>query len=182
MQTQNLQIIDQIKFGAIGILPTDTIYGVVARALDSSAVERVYEAKGREKQKKMIVLIGDYEQLPLLGMQISDAQKEILDSYWPGPYSVELETSEKHLEYLHANTGWLAVRMPDRQWLRELVKNTGPIIATSANKSGFPTPSTLHEIQAQLPDLDFYVEGEVGSTPSQLLRIYKDGKIENISR
>lgn len=167
--------------GAVGVLPTDTIFGIAASVYNSGSLERIYLTKGRDFNKKLIHLISDVNQLKNLGININDSQKETLSSVWPGPVSIEFVCDDT-VPYLHKNTYKIAVRLPDKKWLRDLIDKTGPIVATSANISGSPTPSTIFEIKRQLPGLDFYVDGPVGTEPSRLARLDTNGVIEWLAR
>lgn len=174
-------IISDLQSGKIGVMPTDTIFGIVALAINPESIARIYEAKGRPTHKRVIHLISDMSQLELLGIYPTDSHRVTLNTIWPGPVSVDLKCDDT-LPHSHAGEYSIAVRMPKDQWLRDLLAQTGPLIATSANKSGLPTPDNLNEIKTQLPGLDFYVDGPVGSTPSRLARLSDSGEITWLTR
>lgn len=174
--------ITQIKNGGVGVIATDTIYGLCASIRFPEAIKRIYHIKERDFTKKLPVLVADYNQLVLCGVTINAAQRRALETVWPGPVSAELPCLSTEHEYLHKGTHLLLVRMPAAQELNEVLKDIGPIVATSANKAGQPTPSDLEEIKQQLPDLDFYIEGPVGDTPSRLVRVHEDGTLEWLER
>jgi L-threonylcarbamoyladenylate synthase len=174
--------IDQIIKGDIGVLPTDTIYGIVCSVSAPTSVQRIYDIKQRSYEKPFILLISDLHQLEVLKMQINPAQEKVLRTVWPGPISVIIPCPDPGLQYLHRGTNSLAVRMPKPEWLRQMIEQTGPIIATSANISEQPTPNDIATIQEHLPGLDFYIEGTVGTQPSQLFRIDDKGVLEPVNR
>lgn len=170
------QIIDTIKSGGVGVMPTDTIYGIVASAANAEAVKRIHYIKNRSEDKRLIVLIGNRGQLPSLGVIPNSKEIQALNEFWPGPVSIILST-DGSLPHLHAEDATLGARLPAETWLRQFINQTGPIVATSANISGEPTPNNIEVIKQQLPGLDFYVEGPVHSEPSRLGKIDENGDI-----
>lgn len=174
-KVQLQDIVLKIKSGRIGVIPTDTIYGIVASVRFPESIEKVYRLTKRPQSKPFILLISDTRQLKELGISINDEQRLALSELWPGAVSAILPCVSADMEYLHRGTKTLAVRLPDLRWLRDVVEKTGPIIATSANMSGEPTPDNIADIKTRLPGLDFYVAGETGDRPSKLVKIEKDG-------
>ena len=184
--------IEFLTEGGMGILPTDTLYGLVTTALDPDAVERVYSIKQRNPSKPLIVLISDLEQVEQFGIVLDDALIEQLTSYWPacaelvaagrpGPYSIVLPTVDDQYEYLSRGGDAIAFRLPDNEELRELIRIVGPLVAPSANPEGYPPATTLDEAQKYFgSDVDFYVDGgTLDGKPSTLIRI-ENGEVEVI--
>jgi len=161
--------------GGVGLLPTDTIYGLSCRALDAAAVGKIHKLKDRSAHKPFIILISDIKMLDLLS--ISSEQAKITEQYWPGPLSVIL--SSQAPDFLTLGTASLAVRMPDSPNLIELISRTGPITSTSANLEGEQPVQSVPAAQRLFGDkLDFYVNaGNLDNPPSTLAEI-KDGKLE----
>lgn len=176
-----LKIIDSIKSGGVGVIPTDTIYGLVASVHRTEALDRIYEIKKRDHSKKLVHLIGDVKQLKVLGVTLDTSALLSLQHIWPGPVSVEFGC-DNTLPYLHKNTYCIAVRLPDDDYLRELILKTGPIVATSVNESGRPFMNNISEIKRAYPGLDFYQQGTVKAQPSKLARLRSDNVIEYLSR
>lgn len=173
------EIVRRLQAGGIGVLCTDTIYGVVARASDEAAVERVYMLKGRDDSKSPIVLISALAQLY---DSPSEPAAELLADVWPGKVSVILDSSHAPAWIERGNSS-VAYRLPADEDLRELIRQTGPLIAPSANPQGEPPATSLRQAITYFGDsVDFYVDGgEVKSeTPSQLLRIGEHGEIERL--
>ncbi len=175
-------IVDRIRSGAAGVLPTDTIYGIAASTELPDAVERIYQVKGRPSHKPFIILISSIEQLKGFSITINQSQAEALEKIWPGPVSVILPCPNEEFTYLHRGKQSLAFRMPNLAWLQELINTTGPIIATSANKAGQAMPTTLDGIMLQLPGLEFYIEGPTSNQPSNLAKLMDDGSLRMIVR
>jgi len=185
------KIVEILKNGGIGILPTNTIYGIVASALDEKAVLRVYGLRKRNPEKPFIILISSYNDLNLFGIELTVPIKKVLDKIWPGKVSVILsysaeascegETCESEkFEYLHRGTRTLAFRFPNKKDLIELLKETGPLIAPSANFEGEPPALTIKEARDYFGDkVDFYEDaGKLDSPPSTLVKIDIDGGLE----
>lgn len=173
------RVVRALQDGAIGVLRTDTLYGVVARADDEAAVRRVYEAKGRDDTKSPIVLISALHQLY---DQPDEPAAELLSDVWPGKVSVILE-AVKAPAWLSRGNGSVAYRLPADDELRELIARTGPLIAPSANLQGETPAMTIDEAEAYFGQaMDFYVDGGqvVDDSPSQLLRLGKDGEVERL--
>lgn len=181
-QTQIETIADKIKAGQVGVIPTDTIYGVVGRADTPSVVERIYQAKGRSYAKPFVILIADIQQLKELKIKVSREQNQALKKLWPGPNSAILPCRDNSMDYLNKRQKSLALRLPEPEWLCELLRLSGPLVATSANISGQPTASDINKIKRQLPGLDFYIEGKVNAEPSCLVRVHDDGSLEWLKR
>ena len=183
MNPNQIQLaINYLQSGKIGVIPTDTIFGISTNALDQSSVEMIYEIKGRHTTKPFIVLIGGIAQLSLFNITLNSAQSESLTKIWPGQYSIIIPCEQPEFNYLHRNTNSIAFRIPDNNELLEIINATGPIVATSANISGLPTPQNINEVKTQLPSLDFYIDGTVGIKPSRLGVLNQDGTISWIER
>ncbi len=187
-----------LKNGEIGVIPTDTLYGLVASALDMDAVERVYRVRGREKGKPCIVLIPEISDIDRLfchpelveGSSLSsadssvrrlsrnDKNNEMLGRVWPGKVSVIFSCSDTKWAHLHRGTGTIAFRVPEKSDLRELLRNVGPLIAPSANPQGMPPAKTIEEAEEYFgSDADFYVDaGTLDSEPSTVVKI-ENGKL-----
>ena len=162
-----------LQSGTVGVLPTDTVYGLVARASDAVAVERLYHLKHREN-KPGTIIAASIEQLVALG--IKKRYLTAVSQYWPGAVSVVVPCGPE-LAYLHQNKGSLAVRIPDVPALRQLLETTGPLATSSANLPAAPTANTMSEAQAYFGDeVDFYEDGGDLSQhqPSTVVRIVDD--------
>jgi L-threonylcarbamoyladenylate synthase len=163
--------------GGVAVIPTDTIYGVVASALDVEAVERVYALRQREPDKPCIVLLSDASELSRFGITSTAAQQSVLDQNWPGPVSIILDCPGDTLAFLHRGTGTLAFRVPADEELRSLLAATGPLIAPSANLAGEAPATTVEEAEAVFGDgVGAYIDkGALVGRPSKLIRLYENG-------
>ncbi|MBA3757337.1 threonylcarbamoyl-AMP synthase [Candidatus Saccharibacteria bacterium] len=168
-----------LEKGAVGFIPTDTIYGLSAKALDEQAVVKVRSIKDRHKNKPLIVLIADPSQLSELGG--AESQARSATKYWPGPLTV-IFTSNEFPVWLTGGTDTLAVRMPGNEKLRQLIKKTGPLVSTSANPQGKKPAESVKQAKKYFDSkLDFYVDvGELSNRqPSTIVKLV-DGRLQII--
>jgi len=181
-QEEKKRIIKALKAGAIGILPTDTLYGIVGSALNPETVQKIYDLRKRAPQKPMIILISSIEDLELFGIPVDDKSRKILEKLWPNPVSIVLPCNKDSLEYLDRGTNSLAFRMPKNENLLNILKETGPLVAPSANFEGQKPAETIEEAKKYFGDsVDMYVDaGRLQSSPSTIIE-FKDGEI-NILR
>ncbi|MDB5179214.1 MAG: hypothetical protein JWN01_1157 [Patescibacteria group bacterium] len=159
--------------GGAGVMPTDTVYGLVARAQDKRAVKRFYALKHRE-HKPGTVIAASVEQLAELGVDKQHLKR--VQHLWPNPLSVETPLGEE-LAYLHQETGRQALRVVADVKLREILEQTGPLVTSSANQPGEPGAVNLSEAQDYFEDkVDFYVDGGnlSGRAPSTIIRLVAD--------
>lgn len=158
--------------GAVGIIPTDTVYGVVARAADRDAVTRLYWLKHRE-HKPGTLIAADIDQLVRLGFK--RRYLVAVERFWPGAVSVVIPCTE--LEYLHQGIMSLAVRIPDDAALHELLLQTGPLLTSGANQPGEPPANTVEQAKKYFGNaVDFYEDGGdlTGRKSSTVIRIVDD--------
>lgn len=162
------EIGEDIKNGRIGVIPTDTIYGIVCSAMKKKSVEKIYKIRKRNSKKPMIILISSIKDLDLFDIEID---KKITDKYWPGKVSIIVPI--KKFEYLHRGNNSLAFRLPDNKELIKLIKISGPIVAPSANTEGSEPAQTIDEARKYFKDkIDFYVDcGRLKSKPSKIISL-----------
>jgi len=169
-----------LKDGGVAVIPTDTLYGLVASAFNKKAVERVYKIRGRDKNKPCIVLISSFSDLKKFNISLNLDQNKFLQKVWPGKVSVILPCIEKKLQYLHRGTKTIAFRMvgPRNKNLYKILKNVGPLVAPSANPQGL-TPATKRSEARKYfgKSVDAYVcVGTRNSKPSTLVK-YNKGEL-----
>ena len=125
--------------GEVAALPTDTVYGLCARALDDEAIERLYRAKGRTEEKGAPVIIGHAGQLALLAEPLPPRARALTEALWPGPLTFILHARPGLPSRLTGGPGGgVAVRLPAQNLCRALALIAGPFAATSANRPGEP--------------------------------------------
>lgn len=157
---------------AVGVLPTDTVYGLVCRAADEAAVQRLYNLKSRD-QKPGTVIAANIDQLIKLG--IKARYLKAVEQFWPNAISIEIP---HHINYLNQATGRQAFRIiKEPMELLNLLDITGALLTSSANLPGEKPANTIGEAQKYFGDtVDFYVDGGdlSGREPSTLIRIVDD--------
>jgi L-threonylcarbamoyladenylate synthase len=155
--------------GEIAIIPTDTVYGVVARAADPEAVARLYKLKHREGKPGTLVA-ASIDQLSDLGVERK--YLTAIEYLWPGAVSVIIPCGQ-NLFYIHQGTDSLAIRIPDDERLRALLHQTGPLLTSSANQPGEPPATTVAEARAYFGDqVDWYEDGGVvNREPSTVVKV-----------
>lgn len=168
----DLRVVELLADGAVGVMPTDTVYGLVCSATNESAVARLYKLKSREN-KPGTIIAADAGQLIELG--IRGRYLKAVESYWPGAVSVIIPSHG--LQYIHLGLGGIAIRLPAIKEVHELLTKTGPLLTTSANHPGLEPAHSLAAAQEYFGErVDFYVEGGdlSGHKPSTLIRIVDD--------
>lgn len=178
------KITDSLQSSGVGLLPTDTIYGLSCRALDQLAVNRLHKLKDRSAHKPFIILISDIKMLNLLS--ISQKQTSLVIKYWPSALSVVF-SAPKAPAWLRLGSQTLAVRLPNHSSLQKLINKTGPLISTSANIEGQEPTKSVQEAKSIFGNrLDFYVDvGMLDNPPSSLaeenkgqLKILRQGAVK----
>lgn len=152
------EIAQLLRDGKVILLPTDTIYGLHALATDAAAADRIAEMKGRDETKPFIVLAASIDQVVDLGIDADIDLLRRLNEVWPAPLTAILPLPEPIPASRGASS--LAVRIPALDWLRDLVARTGPLVSTSANRSGEPPVESPLNLARDLHDsLDAIVDG-----------------------
>lgn len=178
MISEEDRVIEIIGEGGVGVLGTDTLYGLVGSAFSQDAVARIYELKRRERGKPLIVLIPELDDVERFGVVLSDELRERLMTHWPGPVSIVLPSIDEEFEFLSRGTDSIAFRLPSDERVRELLKRTGPLVAPSANLEGQPPATDIVSAKNYFGDaVDFYLDaGELEGKASTLIRIDDDGE------
>ncbi|OGM29545.1 threonylcarbamoyl-AMP synthase [Candidatus Woesebacteria bacterium RIFCSPHIGHO2_01_FULL_44_10] len=167
-----MDTVQSLKQGKIGVLPTDTLYGIHARALDRVAVEKVYTIRRRQPNKLFIILIASIDDLKKFKIEMDDHTQGFLEKHWPASLSVVLPCPHDEFKYLHRTTKTLAFRIPKKTNLLAILKQTGPLISTTVNPEGQDPAKTISQAKVYFGNqLDFYVdEGYLDNPPSTLIK------------
>lgn len=140
-----------VQQSAIFAAPTDTVYGLMCRFDDARAIEQLYIAKNRPPQKPIPVLISDVKQLALLTpLPVTPVAQLLVERFWPGALTIVLPALPTLPPILTADQPSIGIRLPAYEPLRQLIRQTGPLAATSANLSEGANTSTAAEVLAQL--------------------------------
>lgn len=161
-------VADRLRQGNVVGVPTDTFYGLAADPYNLHAVERVYEIKERSRHKPLSLLIESPDQAEEMADTPPDEFYLLAEKFWPGPLTIILKAAAKLPLKVTANSGNLAVRMPDSPVAQAILKTMGcPITATSANLRGAAECTTAAAVAEQLRELvPLIVDG--GPTPRRL--------------
>ena len=146
------KILEILKHGGTGVIPTDTIYGVVASAMSKKAIGRAYKLLKRNPRKPFIVLISSIKDLDIFRVKIDAKTKKLLNQIWPGKISVILPCPSPKFKYLHRGAKTLAFRVPKKASLVKLLKKTGPLVSTSVNPEGEKPAETIREAKKYFGD------------------------------
>lgn len=169
----NTEIIEAITHGAVGVLPTDTVYGLVCSALNEQSVQRLYELKSREMKPGTLVA-ASIDQLVDLG--IPRRYLVAVQDYWPGAVSIVIPLGPR-LPYLHQGKGSIAVRVPGDETFRDLLAQTGPLLTSSANQPGETPAVNIDEAKRYFANaVDFYQDGGdlTGREASTIIQVVDD--------
>jgi len=152
--------VDAVRGGDLIVLPTDTVYGIGADAFSPDAVEALLEAKGRGRDTPPPVLIGDHAVLLALAADLPDYVEDLAEALWPGALTLIL-TAQRSLTWdLGETRGTVALRMPGDEVALELLRRTGPLAVSSANRHGKPAATSVLDAATQLGDsVEVYLDG-----------------------
>lgn len=155
-----------LREGGVILYPTETFYALGANAEDPEAIERVRSLKGREGAKPFPLLVPDRATLAEWVEGIPPAAERLMDRFWPGPLTLVLKASRKARHAASAE-GSVGVRLPAHPVAQALLRGFGSaVIATSANRSGRPSPRTLAEARSEIPRVEAVLDG--GTLPGRL--------------
>lgn len=170
------QIIQLLKTGKVGVMPTDTIYGIVGSALDPQTVEEIYRLRKRTPDKPMIILISHFSDLKKFNIKLTKNQNDFLRKIWPNPVSVVLPCQSEKFIYLHRGVNNLAFRIPKNEILLKILKKVGPLVAPSANFETELPAENIDQAKKYFGNkVSFYLDGgKVKSDPSTILKLNSD--------
>jgi L-threonylcarbamoyladenylate synthase len=163
-----------VRRGELVVLPTDTVYGIGADAFTPSAVTALLAAKGRGRDMPVPVLIGSRDVLAALVGELSEPARHLVEVLWPGALTIIARHSPSLAWDLGDAKGTVALRMPADLLALNLLKDTGPMAVSSANRSGLPPATTCENARAQLGDaVSVYLDSgpTTTATPSTIVDV-----------
>jgi len=175
-----------VRHGGVIAMPTDSFYALGACALDEPAVRRVCAIKGQRESKPILVLISDRSQLDALVARVQPGAAVLMDRFWPGPLTIVFPASPHLPVALTAGTGTIGVRLPAHPLLVKLLRATGPLTGTSANRAGASPARTALDVEQNLGcEVDLILDGGPASAtlPStvveatEVVRLLREGPI-----
>lgn len=160
--------IEAVKRGDLVVLPTDTVYGIGADAFKPWSVTNLLNAKGRDRSMPTPVLVGSRHTLDGLVLSLPQTARDLVEAFWPGALTVIVEQAPSLQWDLGDSAGTVAVRMPLHPVALELLRETGPMAVSSANKTGRPPAVTAAEAREQFEySVRVYLEaGPAGDSAS----------------
>ena len=146
------------------VIPTDTVYGLAANAFSAEAVQKLLNAKGRDRQSPPPVLVANLNMARALVEVLPDAAEKLAETFWPGALTLILR-SQPSLEWdLGETKQTVALRVPDHKIALALIEETGPLAVSSANLTGSPAATTAKQAFDYLGDsVEVYLDG--GTSP-----------------
>ena len=157
---------DIIRKGGLVAIPTETVYGLGANGLDEQAVAKIFEAKGRPQDNPLILHVAKPEEMERFCHDIPDTAYALAERFWPGPLTMVLPVRDIVPKRTTAGLDTVAVRCPDNETTREIIRLSGvPIAAPSANISGKPSTTTAQHV---LHDHDGKIDAIVDGGPCRV--------------
>ncbi len=156
-----------LQNGGLVAIPTETVYGLAANALDGEAVKKIFIAKGRPQDNPLIVHISSIEEIEPLVEKVDPRAYALAEKYWPGPLTIIMKKSAIIPDEVSAGLDTVAIRMPSHECARQIISESGvPLAAPSANASGRPSPTKASHVAEDLDGkIDAIIDGgesEVG--------------------
>jgi L-threonylcarbamoyladenylate synthase len=166
--------VDVVVAGGLLVVPTDTVYGLAARPGDEAALSRIFSAKARPVDRHIPVLAACLDQVRSLGVRFGTTAEELARRYWPGALTIAFgfDRDSARPDWLRGRSE-VAVRVPDVDFLRNVMRRTGVLLVTSANAHGAPTRAEAVEAARSLAvEVDLVVDaGMLAGTPSTLVNL-----------
>lgn len=171
---------NELEAGRAVILPTETVYGLFAKALDQDAVDLVYRLKQRPRDKAMNLNIANLDQVTEYADEIPPYFQDLVAHFWPGPLTILLKAGDNVPVWINSGLPTVGFRMPDHPLTLQLIQETGPLIGPSANLSGASSGQKFQDIQQDIPVLgladDAFLTGvdstilDLSQEPARILR------------
>lgn len=140
--------------------PTETVYGIGAALNHPNAIKQIFKLKKRPKNKPMQILVASMSQAKKLG-KFNKKALELAQNEWPGPLTLVIFKTRKVPKLVTGRSKKVGLRMPDHKIILNLIKKCGPIVATSANRTGEKPALTAKEVKKQLPEINYILSGRV---------------------
>lgn len=153
--------VEMLREGAVIVFPTDTVYGLGCRIDALDAVRRIFALKGRGEAEPLPVLLADPEQLEVYGRDLTPAARELARRFWPGGLTIVVRRTDAVPALVAGGRDTVGLRVPDHPVPRRLIREVGvPLVGTSANTHGAPSPRTAQQAAFDLGDaVDLILDG-----------------------
>ncbi|MEV0582213.1 L-threonylcarbamoyladenylate synthase [Nonomuraea sp. NPDC050310] len=149
-----------VRLGDLVVMPTDTVYGIGCDAFIHASVQKLLDAKGRGRDMPPPVLVGTVRAATALVEDMGPYGQDLIDAFWPGPLTIVCKANRALSWDLGDTKGTVAIRMPLHAVALDLLKETGPMAVSSANRSGAPAATTAANAEEQLGEsVSVYLDG-----------------------
>ena len=169
---RNREIIDVLAKGEVVVLPSDTVYGLFADALNIDAIKKVDEIKNSNKPH--LILVSNVNMLDACVKHMSALQKSVIEKYWPGELTILFDKSDLIPEELTKGSNFVGIRMPNNKMLLELINEYGkPLLSTSANISGEEVVTNVNDLSDKIKSNVSYIYdgGTLNNVASTLIKV-----------
>jgi L-threonylcarbamoyladenylate synthase len=169
MINQLKKAVKTLNSGGVIAFPTETVYGIGALLRDKKAIARIFALKNRPRTKPLQVLVASLEQAKRLG-KFNKQALALAKNGWPGPLTLVVKKKRTVPKIVTGGRSTVGLRVPDHKTALELIKQCGPIVATSANEAGEKPALTAKEVKRKVPGIDLILAGKIKTgTPSQVI-------------
>ncbi len=149
-----------LRNGGLVAMPTETVYGLAADALNGKAVAKIFAAKGRPMDNPLIVHIAELSQIKMLVREFPESARKLAEAFWPGPLTIILPKGDCIPDEVSAGLDTVAIRCPAHDTARRLIRLSSPLAAPSANLSGSPSPTTARHVMDDMNGrIDAVIDG-----------------------
>jgi L-threonylcarbamoyladenylate synthase len=154
-----------IRIGGVIACPTDTVYGLLCDPMNKDTVQRIYDIKGRDFGKPLILLVAEQDDVGRYASDVPESARKAMHHFWPGALTVILPAGQAAPQSILAGGDTIGFRMPNHELVLALIRAVGfPLASTSANRSGQLSVSTAQDVVAALENtIDMVIDG--GATP-----------------
>lgn len=180
-------IVKVLNDGGLVVAPSDTVYGILGDSCNDNTINKVYDAKKRNKNKSLILLVNSIEMLKKYILEISPLEEKLISKFWPGKLTIIFKKNDNVSNLLTGGRDTIAIRYPDNDFLLDIISKVNrPLFSTSANISNQSTITSVDQIEQELLDyIDLVVDGgEIESTSSTIvlcenndIKILRDGEL-----
>lgn len=183
MKTEITNALQVLKKGGTILYPTDTVWGIGCDAINSKAISKVYNLKSRPEQKSLIILVDSVDRIANYVDKVPQQVHDLINNYHK-PLTIVFQNAKNLAKNLIADDGSIAIRVVKNDFCKELIKELGkPLVSTSANVSGTPTPVVYREISEIIKEkVDYIVnvdqEKIEPASPSSVIKVDNDGNYE----
>jgi L-threonylcarbamoyladenylate synthase len=186
MQKEIKNTLETLKKGGLILYPTDTVWGIGCDATNPNAIDAIFKLKQRDDSKALLCLVNDFKMLNEFVEEVPEVAYDIL-KYAAKPTTIIYDDPIRVAENLVAKDNTLAIRVAKDDFCKQLIRKfRRPIVSTSANISGKPTPKSFKEISTQiLEGVDYVVnlyQSKKTGKPSAIIKLTKDGKVTVIRK